>query len=482
MIPSILFDSPTDQRAHHDAALFSDVRLDTLFGERAAEILRIPCTASEIRSRGAMFRCLEDPDFRTPFFDLQDALTHTYQAYQRFAAARNECERLLSFYAYAERFSETVRRAVLLKDGGGFVHAFLQYFQDLLPVIRRLDTALDALKDSISDILTSRAYLSPIGVFVCADEQSEGLMAELHSCAGALDLCDLSLPGQRTVDLPPALAEALFRVYPEQFALCRKLIADFETELDAGICEYRHQIAFYKSIRELDELAAARGIPNSIPDLSKTPVYACKNAYDASLLSGPETTIVPNDISFTAEDCFAFLTGANGGGKTTYLRAAAINLTLALAGCPVFAESARVYPFDFIGTHFPKDEVADSGRLVEEEARVNALFAGGKHPFLFFNETFSGANEQKGLVLALECAERCKSEGVFGLFVTHFHGVNGHGFSVLSTVVEDGAEHKRSYKIAKNTGLRSSFAEDVLRKYRLDADSLRERRKIREKA
>ena len=57
------------------------------------------------------------------------------------------------------------------------------------------------------------------------------------------------------------------------------------------------------------------------------------------------TNIVPNDILFN-EKTFFFLTGANGGGKTTYLRSVGIAVILFLSGCPIPCEGAEIYPLD----------------------------------------------------------------------------------------------------------------------------------------
>ena len=102
-------------------------------------------------------------------------------------------------------------------------------------------------------------------------------------------------------------------------------------------------------------------------------------------------SIVPNDADFTENEPFAFLLGANGGGKTTYLRALGVNLIFFLAGCPVFAKEAEIYPFDIVLSHFPKDERFDNtGRLDEERGRTEKMLdaARGKRAFVFFNETY----------------------------------------------------------------------------------------------
>ena len=50
-------------------------------------------------------------------------------------------------------------------------------------------------------------------------------------------------------------------------------------------------------------------------------------------------------------------------------------LLLFLAGCPVFAQEASIYPFDTVAAHFPKDERFDHvGRLDEELLRTSETY------------------------------------------------------------------------------------------------------------
>ena len=166
--------------------------------------------------------------------------------------------------------------------------------------------------------------------------------------------------------------------------------------------------------------------------------------------------------------------GANGGGKTTYLRTAVINLIMFLGGCPIYGEKAEIYPFTSIFTHFPENEgFAFGGRLENEEKRLNeVLKTVGQDSFLCFNETFSGADEQKGTSLSLSLMNEVRQKGAFALFVTHFHGVSGGDIPSLTTVVT-GDGNERTYKIVRMSGGRSSYAFDILKKHGLDRDSLR---------
>ena len=183
------------------------------------------------------------------------------------------------------------------------------------------------------------------------------------------------------------------------------------------------------------------------------------------------SSIVPNDLRLDDSEPLCFIIGANGGGKTSFLRAVGVNLILFLNGAPIFAESASIYPFRSVSTHFPVGEPEIStGRFEEERARADEIIeSAGRESFILFNETYSGTNEEKGCASALDAAKGLVGRGAFGLFVTHFARVAYSGFGVLRAVVGDGGE--RTYKIVKSEQ-NGSYALDILRKYKIAPEQL----------
>ena len=180
-------------------------------------------------------------------------------------------------------------------------------------------------------------------------------------------------------------------------------------------------------------------VPYTIVKIAKEPRYTAKGLCDVSLLAKNCENIVPNDADFSENEAFCFVLGANGGGKTTYLRAVGINLILFLAGCPVFAKEAEIYPFDTVLSHFPKDERFDNtGRLDEERRRTEEMLkaAQDKVAFLLFNETFSGTDDKRGYDLLTDTVAKIAESKHLGLYVTHFHEVMSLDFPVLSAEVD----------------------------------------------
>jgi hypothetical protein len=96
--------------------------------------------------------------------------------------------------------------------------------------------------------------------------------------------------------------------------------------------------------------------------------------------------------------------------------------------------------------------------------------------FFLYNETYSGADEARGFELLAFTAEKTVREGHFGLYVTHFHRVGELEYPILSAVVDTACGNKRTYRIIRSGRLTSSYANDILKKYRLDRASLQSRR------
>ena len=276
-----------------------------------------------------------------------------------------------------------------------------------------------------------------------------------------------------------SLSDVVCHLYSDKVAQIEAEIAKYADVDFYEPTSYISEIKFFLEIYSLLQRAAQIGVPHCIAKLSQTPQYIAKELYDVSLLAKNCESIVPNDADFTENEPFCFLLGANGGGKTTYLRALGVNLIFFLAGCPVFAKEAEIYPFDIVLSHFPRDERFDNiGRLDEEQKRTEEMLniAQNKTAFLFFNETFSGTDDKRGFDLLTDTVAKIAESKQFGLYVTHFHEVMSLDYPVLSAEVDLSDANKRTFRIVRSKGSASSYASDILKKYRLDKDSLATRR------
>jgi DNA mismatch repair protein MutS len=138
-------------------------------------------------------------------------------------------------------------------------------------------------------------------------------------------------------------------------------------------------------------------------------------------LSAP---FVPNDLRLDAERRMLIITGPNMGGKSTYMRQAALIALLAHIGSYVPAERAVLGPLDRIFTRIGAADDLAGGRstfMVEMTEAANILHNATPRSLILLDEIGRGTSTFDGLSLAwamaCDIATRVRA---FTLFATHY--------------------------------------------------------------
>ena len=474
-LPSILYLGES-ARDEIPAAVITDLNLARILPEETCAILRRLLTAEEIIARQEIFRHLESAQFSDTLTSLSEALSAYAQSQTALASAKSELEELFLLRRRCVAFTRIHAAAMTLTEGSSsaLLLALQQYFAERTDAAMLAREQLDATAAAV-ETLSAACIRFEREETLRLTAPGDSLCAKLEDAIRAVG-CNPRPAKSAGMRIEGALSDAMARLYPDAFAALCRMRDVLRQQLPSDLAALRGEIDFYRSIHALTVRAVTAGCACCFPTVTDTRRYTAKDAYDYTLLV-KDAPIVPNNIDFDAGTDVCFLTGANGGGKTTYLRCTAANLLLALCGCPVFAASMTVYPFRYLCTHFPADETfTGSGRLVEEAARVDDLLARcPQDSFVFLNETYSGTDDVKGAELTVECAARLRRLGAFGLYVTHFHEVASRGFPMLTTVIDERDSSHRTFRIVKQKGAGSSYAEDILKKYGLDAATLERR-------
>ncbi|MCR4960207.1 MAG: hypothetical protein K6A74_02045 [Lachnospiraceae bacterium] len=116
------------------------------------------------------------------------------------------------------------------------------------------------------------------------------------------------------------------------------------------------------------------------------------------------------------------VTGANQGGKSTFLRSIGIAQVMMQCGLPVMAlsYSAGIFPNFFVHFTRREDSEMNSGRLDEELSRMNGIVEHlGEGSLLLLNESFATTTEKEGSVIAYDIIKALTEAGVRILTVTH---------------------------------------------------------------
>lgn len=200
--------------------------------------------------------------------------------------------------------------------------------------------------------------------------------------------------------------------------------------------------------------------------------------------------VIPNDVSFQPHGEFALLTGANQGGKTTFLRSVGVAQFMFQLGLPIGADEAEMGVVDNIFTIFAlKEEVSKSqkGKFAQEIARVSDMLNNlSTNSMVLFNEPLTGTGTAETLVISREITSTIKLLGARGIWVTHLHQIAMEierlndlisGSSLKSLVakvkVNDGEDFSRpTYHIVETAPEGTSHAYDVVKRFGLKLNTL----------
>jgi len=177
-------------------------------------------------------------------------------------------------------------------------------------------------------------------------------------------------------------------------------------------------------------LAAARRYVR--PKLDEEPVLEAVAARHPVIEQWMEETregrFIANDIFLSAGDegpSLLLITGPNMGGKSTYLRTAAMLVLMAQMGCFVPADSLRLGLADRIYTRIGASDNVARGRstfMVEMTETATILNTASRQSVILLDEMGRGTATFDGLSLAWATVEYLHAEtGARTLFATHYH-------------------------------------------------------------
>lgn len=457
--------------------IFADLQLDSILSPTAQKILSSPCGKELIASRQELMGAILQEENYLRIKDVVYDLKIFQSAFEVWDRCNIATEKTHLLIKLLENYLKVCDSLTKIGDLGSLAKSVADAFSDdeMMSTRTRMAQSIRNSKIIINRtdtyVLTygERSQVSKFNAPYTYFEYGDQLFAKLGLTTPS--------PRRQSSKLHPTLSDSVSELFAAEYFRVDGTLDKYAKINFRAIFRYIRELSFYMEMRAFILKVESYNTEYCMAKISDKKCYQTSGLYDISLISKECYNIVPNDTWFSNEDKFFFLTGANGGGKTTYLRAIGINLILFLGGMPVFARSASIYPFSSVYTHFPKDErFASTGRLHEELTRTRAILDQcDNDAFILFNETFSGTDDKKGYDLLLETANEIKERGIGGLYVTHFHEIMDTSFPILGVEVHKDDENKRTFRITRRNNERCSYAYDILRKYGLDKESLAER-------
>ena len=163
------------------------------------------------------------------------------------------------------------------------------------------------------------------------------------------------------------------------------------------------------------------------PELTKGNILALQGARHPVLET--MTGYVPNRLDMRQKRSFLLITGPNMGGKSTYLRTAALVTVLAQAGSYVPATKAKIGLVDRIFTRVGASDDLRRGRstfMMEMIEVAHILKRATANSLILLDEIGRGTSTFDGLSIAWAVTEDvCDRIGARTLFATHYHQLIG---------------------------------------------------------
>lgn len=160
----------------------------------------------------------------------------------------------------------------------------------------------------------------------------------------------------------------------------------------------------------------------SFPDEEKGELLLT-GLYDIALGLRENGKIVTNDLTPTGQKLI-IVTGANRGGKSTFLRSLGQSLLMMWSGMFVGAKTYQAPLYKQLFTHFKREEdkTVTMGKFEEELERMSEMIDHMKPGcIVLFNESFAATNAREGAEIAGNIVNALLETGNSVIFVTHLY-------------------------------------------------------------
>jgi len=187
----------------------------------------------------------------------------------------------------------------------------------------------------------------------------------------------------------------------------------------------RTELAFYVGCLNLRQALTSRDLPVVFPEPFPAELLRASfnRLYDPGLALAMEKPVVGNSLDCDGRT-LTVITGANQGGKSTFLRSIGVGHLLMQSGMFVPAEKFEASVCSGVFTHFRREEdlEMESGKFDEELRRMSAIVdAVRPYSLVLFNESFAATNEREGSEIAQQITRALVEKGVKVVFVTHMY-------------------------------------------------------------
>jgi len=232
----------------------------------------------------------------------------------------------------------------------------------------------------------------------------------------------------------------------------------------------RAELAFYVGCINLQERLTEINEPTCfpLPAAAGKHRFSSEGLYDISLALSMRQTVVANDVNADGKNLI-IITGANKGGKTTFLRSVGLSQMMMHGGMFVPARSFSTNLCSGLFTHFKRKEdiSLESGKLDDELNRMSQIVDHlSADSLVLFNEAFAATNEREGSEIARQIVTALQEKHVKVIFVSHLYQFTHELYKdkteeTLFLRAERQIDGSRTYRLSEGEPLETSYGIDL---------------------
>jgi len=268
-------------------------------------------------------------------------------------------------------------------------------------------------------------------------------------------------------------ARALSQLNDRGLNLVANALAQSTDHILSFFSMLRTELAFYVGCLNLHETLDRKGgsMCFPVPAPSEERRHSFCGLYDPCLALTVDQKVVSNDVNADSKD-FAIITGANQGGKSTFLRGIGVSQLMMQCGMFVPAESFSANVCDALFTHYKREEdtTMKSGKFDEELSRMSEIAdIITPNSIMLFSESFAATNDREGSEIARQIVCALLENRIKIFFVTHLYEF-AHDFydknmeNAIFLRAERQSDGGRTFKLIEGEPLQTSYGEDLYNK------------------
>lgn len=267
------------------------------------------------------------------------------------------------------------------------------------------------------------------------------------------------------------MAERLIRSMGQK----QTLSALMKVHMDDSLLQLASDVQFFLAFFEFCRYMEEKGYYFTLPETGDR--LLVESGYDAAMAVQSDRPVIANDFEIGEGERFFVITGANGGGKTTFARMIGQVLYFSQMGLMVPCKKAVIPHFTDLLSHFSDEESEKTGRgkLMEELTRLAPMMNDTQeNMFVVLNELFTTAATYDAGVMGKRVLEHFVKKNCYGIYVTHIQALAEAGEGIVSMVAElQEDHHTRSFRIQRKPASEGEYEDSIITKYNMTYEQMK---------